>query len=170
VRAILPCLAVLAMLAVPAAAQARESQFTIFEAPTELLSDDAALRAQTLDEIHGFGVHWLRVVLCRHSVAPVPDHPGVPRFDETDPSAYPGFGSYDRLIHEARARGMRILLTVSGPVPRWATRDRDVRGALCLDSGYHRRRGCKQMPADGWAHHAYMTAVGPFFARRAATT
>src|SRR4051794_8857585 len=232
----------------------------MFEAPTELLSEDAALRARTFDEIQAFGVRRLRVVLYWHSVAPVADDPGVPRFDETDPNAYPGFARYDRLVAEARARGMRVLLTVSGPVPRWATRDRDdtvtrpsatrfgrfmravirrygaavddwsiwnepnhpdflrpqysrrhrpvspgiyrrlvfaadrafravgdrkdrmlvgetaprgtrkvvgpltfLRGALCLDSRYRKRRGCKQMPADGWAHHAYTTAVGPFF-------
>src|SRR3954470_1069305 len=95
------------------------------EAPTELLSEDSALRARTFDEIQAFGVRRLRVVLYWHSVAPVADDPGVPRFDETDPNAYPGFARYDRLVAEARARGMRILLTVSGPVPRWATRDRD---------------------------------------------
>jgi hypothetical protein len=32
----------------------------MFAAPTELMSDDAALRAQTFDEIRGFGVRWLR--------------------------------------------------------------------------------------------------------------
>jgi hypothetical protein len=260
VRAALTLLGLLAILAIPATASARESQFTMFEAPTELMSDNAALRAHTFGEIQGFGVHWLRVVLYWHSVAPVADDPGVPRFDETDPNAYPGFGRYDRLVREARARGMRILLTVSGPVPRWATRDRDdtvtrpsatrfgrfmravirrygadvdywsiwnepnhpdflqpqysshhnplspkiyrqlfwaadrafravgddddrilagetaprgtgsvvapltfLRGALCLDSHYHKRSGCSRLPADGWAHHAYSTAAGPFF-------
>jgi hypothetical protein len=261
VRAVLCCLASTLVIAlVPSAAHARESQFTMFEAPTELLSDDASLRTRTLEEIDDLGVRWLRVVLYWHGVAPVPDDPGVPRFDETDPDAYPGFGRYDRLVREARARGMRILLTVSGPVPRWATRDRDstvtrpsatrfgrfmravihrygddvdhwsiwnepnhpdflgpqysrsgrpvspgiyrdlvfaadralravgeradrmlvgetaprgtrrvvgpltfLRGALCLDSRYRKRRSCREMPADGWAHHAYTTAAGPFF-------
>src|SRR3954464_3048751 len=127
VRAVPACLALLILVAVclPAAAEAREAQSTMFEAPTELLSEDAALRARTFDEIQAFGVRRLRVVLYWHSVAPVADDPGVPRFDETDPNAYPGFARYDRLVAEARARGMRILLTVSGPVPRWATRARD---------------------------------------------
>ena len=260
-RPLLSCLALIALLAVvPATAQARESQFTMFEAPRELLSDDAATRAGTFDEIQAFGVRSLRVVLYWHDVAPVPDDPGVPRFEETDPAAYPGFARYDRLVREARARDMRLLLTVSGPVPRWATRDRDstvtrpsatrfgrfmravvgrygrdvdlwsvwnepnhpdflgpqysrsgrpvspriyrqlvfaanralqavgddsdrmlvgetaprgtgkvvapltfLRGALCLDSHYRRRAGCKELPADGWAHHAYTTAAGPSF-------
>jgi hypothetical protein len=249
-----------AALVLPATAGARSSQFTIFEAPRELLSDDAALRAQTLDEIQSFGVHWIRVVLYWQSVAPDPDSASVPSFDERDPSAYPGFGRYDRAIAEARARGMRVLLTVSGPVPRWATHDRDdhvtrpsptrferfmtavgrryrdqisywaiwnepnhpdflapqyaahkrpvspgiyrhlvqaadrglrasgngsdrmwigetaprgtgkavapltfLRGALCLTSSYHKRPSCRKLPGDGWAHHAYTTASGPFF-------
>lgn len=113
-----------AALALPAAAAASPSQFTIFEAPRELMSDDAALRTQTLDEIQGFGVQWLRVVMYWNSVAPDHDSATVPRFDETDPAQYPGFGRYDRIISEARARGMRVLLTVTGPVPRWATHDR----------------------------------------------
>ena len=123
-RPLLLIAALTAALAVlPSAAQANTSQFTIFEAPRELLSDDAALRAQTFDEIQGFGVHWVRVVLYWRSVAPDADSATAPGFDDTDPNAYPGFGRYDRAISEARARGLRVLLTVSGPVPKWATRD-----------------------------------------------
>src|SRR5689334_18160806 len=115
--------ALIAALVLPTAAAARSSQFTLFEAPRELLSDDANLRAQTFDEIQGFGVHWVRIVLYWHNVAPDPDSATAPAFDDTDPGAYPGFGAYDRAISEARARGLRVLLTVSGPVPKWATRD-----------------------------------------------
>jgi hypothetical protein len=93
VRAVPACLALLMLMAccLPSAAQARESQFTMFEAPTELLSDDAGLRSHTFDEIRDLGVRRLRVVLYWHGVAPAADDPGVPRFDETDPNAYPGF-------------------------------------------------------------------------------
>lgn len=115
--------ALVALLALPSGASARTSQLTLYEAPRELLSDDAALRAQTFDEIEGFGVHSVRIVLYWHSVAPSADSATAPAFDETDPNAYPGFGRYDRAISEARARGLRVLLTVSGPVPKWATRD-----------------------------------------------
>ena len=259
-RHLITLIALVTILGLPAAAHARTSQFTMFEAPRELLSDDGALRAQTFDEIHGFGVRWLRVVLYWQSVAPEPDSRSVPSFDERDPAAYPGFGRYDRLISEARARGLHIVLTVSGPVPRWATRDGSdhvtrpsptrfarfmtavgrryrhqvsrwavwnepnhpdflqpqysrhkrplspgiyrrlvqaadaglrasgnrhdrmwigetaprgtgkvvapltfLRGTLCLDSHYHRRAACHRLPGDGWAHHAYTPAAGPFF-------
>jgi hypothetical protein len=38
-----------------------------------------------------------------------------------------------------------------------------LRGMLCLNSRYHKRRGCKKLPADGYAHHAYTTSAGPRF-------
>ncbi|HEX7298434.1 MAG TPA: hypothetical protein VF257_05470 [Solirubrobacteraceae bacterium] len=252
--------ALTAVLALPAGAAARTSQFTIFEAPRELLSDDDALRAQTLEEIQGFGVHWVRLILYWQAVAPAAASGTPPAFDERDPTAYPGFGRYDRAIAEARARGLQVLLTVSGPVPRWATRDRKdnvtrpsparferfmtavgrryrdqistwsiwnepnhpdflgpqysagkkpvspgiyrrlaqagerglrasgngadrvwlgetaprgtgravapltfLRGALCLDARYRMRPSCKRLPGNGWAHHAYTPAAGPFF-------
>ena len=115
------------MLAVPAAtaapALARADAVTIFEAPRELRSGDAALRATTLDEIRDLGAGWLRVVLYWRDVAPSPDAPAVPRFDERDPRGY-DWTTYDRIIRGADARGLKVLLTVSGPVPRWATKAR----------------------------------------------
>jgi hypothetical protein len=125
-RLLVPPLAALALLLavllLPASASARESQVTLFEAPRELLSDDAELRTRTLDEIQRFGVGWLRVIVYWQDAAPSPDARQVPDFDERDPAQYPGFGRYDRLLAEAQARGMRVLVTISGPVPVWATR------------------------------------------------
>ena len=110
--------------ALPATAVAKRSQFTMFQATREVRSPDPAARAETLDEIQSLGVHWLRVLLYWRDVAPSPDSSSVPSFDETDPAAYPGWATYDRIVADAKARGIRILLTVTGPVPRWATRSR----------------------------------------------
>jgi hypothetical protein len=113
---------IIALAAVfPAAAQASHSQITLFQATRELRSPDPATRAATLDEIRSLGVRWLRVVLYWRDVAPAPDSRKMPRFAETDPNAYPGWAVYDRIVSEARARGMHVLLTVSAPAPRWAT-------------------------------------------------
>ena len=117
-------LTALVLLALPASAAARGDQQVLFQAPRELRSADAAQRAQTLGEIQDLGVRWLRVVLYWQEVAPRPDTPALPRFDERDPDAY-DWTRYERVIREADARGMRILLTISGPVPRWATRYKD---------------------------------------------
>ena len=118
---LLAVLGVLAAAAPPAAA--RPDAVTIFEAPRELRSPDPALRAATLDEIRALGAGWLRVVLYWNDVAPQPESQVVPRFNERDPRSY-RWGLYDRILAGADARGLKILLTVSGPVPKWATRAR----------------------------------------------
>jgi Cellulase (glycosyl hydrolase family 5) len=261
-RSLLLALPIVLALVLPAAASARSDQRMLFEAPRELRSDDAALRGRTLDELQRFGVGWLRVVLYWNDVAPRPETPALPRFDERDPASY-DWTRYDRIVDAARARGMRVLLTISGPVPRWATRHRDdhvtrpsatrfgrfteavarryggvagafsiwnepnhpdflrpqwtrsrhgrvatsatlyrelfrkgaaglaaggagrvpvlfgetaprgtgkvvhplvfLRTALCLDARWHKRRGCRRVAADGYAHHAYTTRSGPYF-------
>jgi hypothetical protein len=244
-------------------ARANTTQKSLFEAPRELMSDNDALRMKTLDEIQGFGVQWVRVILYWRNVAVSPSSATAPAFDDTDPAAYPGFWRYDRVIDELRARGINVLLTVSGPVPKWATAARKdnltkpspklferfmtavgrryatrvdawsiwnepnhpgflrpqyvgsgrsrrpytpqlyrslflaadralnatgngsdlllmgetaprggrhtvaplafLRGALCLSSSYRKAPGCKMLPADGYAHHAYTTSAGPTF-------
>lgn len=114
-------LAAPALTAAPALA--RPDAVTIFEAPRELRSGDAALRASTLDEIRDLGAGWLRVVLYWRDVAPAPEAKVVPDFDERDPRGY-DWAMYDRILKAADARGLKLLLTVSGPVPMWATKAR----------------------------------------------
>ena len=250
-------IALAALLLAAPAAEARKSQITIFEAARELRSQDARERMQTLDEIRGFGVKWVRVVLYWRDVAPSPRSNAAPRFDETNPAAY-DWSPYDSVVNEARSRGIRVLVTPSGPAPDWATlagngtdypsptrfgrfmtavgrkfgsrvsrwsiwnepnhpgflgpqyrrgkpysprlyrrlfvaadralnrtgnrRDRVLmgetaprgnsnvvhplkflRGALCLNNRYRKRRSCPKLPANGYAHHPYTTRAGPFF-------
>jgi hypothetical protein len=49
------------------------------------------------------GVKWLRVVII---------------WQKVDSQ---GWAQYDNAINEARARGMSVLVTISGPVPKWAS-------------------------------------------------
>src|SRR3954454_11720574 len=94
-----------AFFAAAAPSQAKTTQFTLFEAPRELLSSDDALRQQTLDEIQGMGVKWLRVVILWRSVAPSSGSSTPPAgFDEAGQGGYL-WAPYDRAINEARARG-----------------------------------------------------------------
>jgi hypothetical protein len=116
----------LAALAIPSAASAKRSQFMIFQATREVRSPDPAVRAQALDEIKALGVHWLRLNLYWQDVAPDVDVRTVPTFDESDPAGY-DWRIYDRVLADAHARAMRVLMTVSGPGPRWATRSREDR-------------------------------------------
>jgi hypothetical protein len=250
-------IAIVALLLAAPAAEARTSQFTIFESGREIRSNDAATRARVLGEIQRFGVHWIRIVMYWRDVAPQPRSDAAPRFDETDPAAY-NWTTYERVVAEARARGLHVLVTPSGPAPDWATltgdgvnypsptrfrrfmtavgrqfgsrislwsiwnepnhpqflgpqyrrgrpysprlyrrlfwaakqaldrtgnrRDRVLmgetaprgnrhvvfplrflRGSLCLNRHYRKRRGCHKLPAGGYAHHPYTTRSGPFF-------
>ena len=113
--------ALLALGATPASA--RPTAVTIFEAPRELRSADGRLRGATLDEIRALGAGWLRVVLYWNDVAPQPDSEAVPSFDERGQRGY-RWSVYDRMLLEADARGLKLLVTISGPVPLWATRAR----------------------------------------------
>src|SRR4051812_28634234 len=105
-------------LLVPAAAQASHGQSLTFEATSDL--KDPATRDQAFKDVAALGVHSMRVVLYWHDVAPEPDSRVKPKFDETDPASY-NWGAYDPVIDGIKARGWQLLLTVSGPVPQWAT-------------------------------------------------
>jgi Cellulase (glycosyl hydrolase family 5) len=244
--------ALLALLLFVPVAQASSSQVMSFEAPAELLLDSK--REQTLDEIQSFGVSHVRALVYWRQFSAQPRSRKRPRFDTTDPEAYPAgkWGVLDRLVDSIARRKMTIQLTLTGPVPRWATKKRRgkvkdpsakwfgrwaravatrygarvnmwsiwnepnhpdflgpqykngrphaprlygrlyrageraihrvrggsddivlfgetapigndrvvaplriLRGALCLDSDYEKKRDCKRLRVDGYAHHAY---------------
>jgi Cellulase (glycosyl hydrolase family 5) len=114
---VVACLAAL----VPAgAAHASSRQFTTVEAPFELLN---GAPDPALDLLQNLGVTAIRIQMSWASVAPDPNATRAPAFNATDPSAYPaaGWSRYDVAIAGARARGIKVLLTLAGPAPRWAT-------------------------------------------------
>src|SRR3954447_8694786 len=103
-------------------ALASTSQYTIFEAPTEMASGNDALRQQTFDEIQSFGARNMRVLLYWNSVVRSNNHKKKPAsLAERDPnSAGYDFSRYDAIMSEAARRGIDVMLTVTGRVPRWA--------------------------------------------------
>jgi len=243
------------LLAVPASAA--PTQALTFEAPRDL--EDAAKRPAAFSELDSFGVRQLRVIVLWSKVAPGAVSPQRPDFDATDPAAY-DWSRYDPIVAEAKQRGWSVLVTISGPAPRWATAakrdnltrpDADafgdfvtavgrrygdqidtwsiwnepnqpqflrpqyarggkptspaiyrklyqaavkglalagqasdrvliaetsprgttsvvgplvfLRGMLCLNSSYRKRKSCEMLRPDGYAHHAYTTRQGPYF-------
>src|SRR3954468_15882125 len=111
-------LCALAAAALPSAAQASHSQTMTFEAPVDLA--DNGTRDAAFSEISSFGVKSTRIVLLWQNVAPSATSRVRPDFDATNPNAY-DWSLYDSQVLGAAARGWQILLTVSGPVPTWAT-------------------------------------------------
>jgi hypothetical protein len=110
------CALVAAIL--PAGAQASRSQTMTFEAPVDLANPTT--RTSAFDEISSFGVKSTRIVMLWQNVAPAATSRVKPDFDATDPTKY-DWSAYDPQVDGAIARGWNVLLTVSGPVPRWAT-------------------------------------------------
>jgi hypothetical protein len=116
---LLGLLLTLAVVAAPA--DASRNQLLTFEAPAEL--QDAATRDATFQRLDALGVGALRVVMYWRDVAPQPTSRNQPDFDTTDPAAY-DFSRIDPTLDAAKQRGWPVILTVTGPVPRWATRSR----------------------------------------------
>jgi hypothetical protein len=116
---------VLALLAWAPAAGASSRQVVTFEAPRELLS--ASTRDATLDQIKSFGVTRVRQLVYWRDYAPAPDSKRKPAgFNAADANAYAGdkWHNLDGLMAAAQARGMSVMLTLTGPAPRWATRSK----------------------------------------------
>jgi len=115
-RLLLATCATCLLLAVPASAAPTQS--LTFEAPRNL--EDAAKRPAAFNELATIGVHQLRVIVLWSKVAPGPDSAQKPDFDATNPAEY-DWSRYDPILAEAAQRGWQVLITISGPVPKWAT-------------------------------------------------
>lgn len=109
---------VVALLAPASSARASARAPLYFDAGSAAVRDDT--RDATLARLDALGVRALRISLVWAAVAPSSSSPARPAFDATDPNAY-DWGGYGRLIDAAHARGWRVLVTFTAPVPRWAT-------------------------------------------------
>jgi hypothetical protein len=141
VRRLLPIPILLCLLLPAASASASRTQALTFEAPRDLMNP--VTRPAALNELQSLGVHSLRVILAWSAVAPGPNEAQRPNFEPSDPDAY-NWGEYDALMAAVKERGWSVLMTVSGPVPKWAT-------AAKLDN-------VTRPSASAFA--AFMTAVG----------
>jgi hypothetical protein len=114
----LSCFALLMGLAGAGQALASHSQTTFFEGSTDLL--EAKSRPKAISQLQSLGVKALRIELDWADVAPAPSSATKPSFEATNP-AYYAWGEYDALIAEAQRLHWSVLLTITSPVPRWAT-------------------------------------------------
>jgi hypothetical protein len=99
-------------------ALASHGEAVYFEGSTDLLN--AASRPHAIAQLQSLGVSALRVELSWYDVAPGQQSATKPAFDATSPASY-SWGEYDALINAAQRLHWKVLLTVTSPVPRWAT-------------------------------------------------
>jgi hypothetical protein len=109
-----------ALLLGPAAAARAAPATTFFQDDRALLSSGNAFRKQALDQMSSLGADTVRVIVYWHDIARMPDRsrePGTP---------YPPgkLALLDELDRETHARGLKLLFTVSGPFPKWASKSR----------------------------------------------
>jgi hypothetical protein len=99
-------------------ALASHGQLTYFEASSLLLKSNT--RQHTLAQLKYLGVKALRIELKWNEVAPAPTSATKPSFQATNPVSY-DWGDYGTLLPEVKKLGWPVLLTITGPAPRWAT-------------------------------------------------
>ena len=120
--------AVLLAAGVPAAAQAAAAPAP----PQTILQDDAVLLHSTdagvkdaMTQLRALGVDQVRLTAGWSVIAPQPDSPTRPAFDDTYPAAYPAdsWANLDRAVRDASDAGLKVMIDIAFWAPRWATQD-----------------------------------------------
>ena len=105
-------------LLVPAAAQASSRQQSLFQDDNSLIYAGDATREKALDELDALGVDVIRTNLLWSQVSAGANSRKRP---SGDPYATGGWQRWDALVAGARARGMAVQITLTGPLPLWAS-------------------------------------------------
>jgi hypothetical protein len=129
-----------AALVLPGTAIAGVDQESIIQDDHLLLARGADVRNRTLDDIRTLGADTIRALVHWRNVAPKPNAKRRPKFDATDPAAYPAtkWDPYDDLVRGATSRGIAILFSPASPIPNW--------GSGCK-GGTQKRRACRPRSA-----------------------
>lgn len=117
-------LALVAVLVAPTAANAGSQQLSLMQDDAELFGDRGEDPAAAMKEMKELGVDVLRTnVLFYRIYEDYTDRTKPAGFDPSDPNSpqYTRWGPTDRIVSLAKANGIKLLFTVSGPGPVWAS-------------------------------------------------
>jgi len=105
---------------IPAAASASSSQIVIIEDGGEI--GPSAATDATFAQFRELGANTARIIVPWSQIAPHNRAFKKPRFDATNPSAYPAsnWTPYDNAVRSAQHYGITIDFTVTGGAPQWA--------------------------------------------------
>ncbi len=105
-----------------APAHASTNQLSVIEDEHQMLELGTYRQALALDDAVALGADVVRANVIWSRYAPAPTSKKKPkRFDGKDPNAYPSLNIVDTFVQAAQARGLQVLLTVTGPIPAWAS-------------------------------------------------
>jgi hypothetical protein len=113
---------------------AGKKQESFFQDDRVLTSSNPALQTAGLDRLAYLGVDTIHTVVNWNRFAPHPNARKKPKgFDGRDPKAYGAtrWDVYDGLVAGAAARGMNVMMSPAGPVPRWASRCKKNKYSAC---------------------------------------
>jgi hypothetical protein len=139
--------AVLLLAALAGSATASSKQESILQ--DDRLFGDPTKQVQALDVAKSLGVDTIHSVVVWDSLAPARDSRRKPRgFNGADLRDYDAtkWDRFDNLVRGANSRGIQVLLSPSGPIPRWAS--------SCRSPG--RPRVCRPKPSE---YQRFFTAV-----------
>ena len=105
-------------LALAPAALASHDQIDFFEAPQQLLNSVG--RGPAIAQMETLGVHAVRIQLSWYEVAPSPRSKRKPSVNLANPASY-NWGQYAPLIQLLQQLNWKVLLTVTGYAPCWAS-------------------------------------------------
>jgi hypothetical protein len=106
----------------PATAVASETQETILQDDVQLIYSSKEQVAAALVRMAQLGVDRVRVSVVWGLVAPNQYSTHRPRFDATNPAAYPTgrWFRYDTVVRYANALGLKVYFQLTVPAPYWA--------------------------------------------------
>lgn len=117
-------LALVAVLAAPTAANAGSGQLSLMQDDAEMFGDRGEDPAAAMKEMKDLGVDVLRTnVLFYRIYDNYTDRTKPAGFDPSNPNSpqYTRWGPTDRIVNLAKANGIKLLFTISGPGPHWAS-------------------------------------------------
>ncbi len=108
--------------ALPARAVASAAEESGLIDDNELVYASPAQAASRLQQIKALGVDRIKFSIEWNVVAPNPSSPHRPRFDATNPAAYPAhvWDRYDAVVRLAKELGFQVYLQLTPPAPLWA--------------------------------------------------
>ncbi len=129
-----------ALAAVSSPALASKAQLSMFQDDKALRGSGGDARTKALNELDRLGVDVVKVMANWRTMAPGGNSKPA-GFDGADPADYSpdAWAPYDDLIRDAQTRGMRLLLTLGGLAPDWASGAGGVPGSKRPDVGEFRK-------------------------------
>src|SRR5436305_8942739 len=110
------------LCALPIRALASTTQTSSMMDDDQLIYVSQSHMVRTLTLMRSLGVDIVKASLVWQLIAPNADSTHRPKFDASDPAAYPrgAWDRYDTLVETAQRLGMKVYLLAIGPAPKWA--------------------------------------------------